>query len=85
MLFGYKHWFLKKRGRRAVDSGRFPKSVEVRAEEKGTKGGMKAREMEERDGTREEMETLGVCVKRLYSSLWSPKVSPAAAHGERLD
>ena len=25
-----------------------------------------------------------VSVKRLYSSLWSPKVSPAAAHGERL-
>ena len=26
-----------------------------------------------------------LCVKRLYSSLWSPKVRPAAAHGKRLD
>lgn len=25
------------------------------------------------------------CVKRVYSSLWSPKVSPVATYGERLD
>lgn len=56
------------------------------------KGGMKAREMEESDGTREEMETEkgNVCVSvcacmKAVQFLWSPKVSPVAAHGERLD
>lgn len=38
----------KKRGRWAVDGGNFPKAVEVTAEEKKKKGGMKAWEMEER-------------------------------------
>lgn len=48
--------------------------------------GMMELEMEECDGTWEEMEAERgeVHVKRLYSSLWSPEVNPAAAHAERF-